>query len=411
MKVMIFEPFSGGHHTKYLSILLPQLLCLKRAGKVHEIVVTTSSKHYASAAFDDRLKRYEGDVAFDIVDGDFRTAPGSTVTRCFLSAVRRNRPDFLIVTSANNGALTLAIASRFFASDRKRMTSVGIIHNGYSAPTKGLKHTIRDRIHRLSRRFAPWSETYVVNPVLFRHILEQGKWAQKRVRLLPDPVAEPTVMEKGAARRLLQIPEDGVYIAMVGQSDGRKAIPELLQAFRAAAFPSNVRLLIAGSVYEPYRYLLQGEYQDLIDSQRIIVIDRYLHPEHLSAANFAADVVAVTYYTDELSSNLLAATAARRPVIGSEIGYSGMMIDTFELGWKVDIANTSSFVEALRSAANDAPTFEPSVKSARLLEYHCPTNFVHTLLRSLYAKVDLPAPPQRTWAWINEVSANPSPMS
>jgi len=402
MTVAIFEPFSGGHHTKYVALILPTLEGLRARGLIDRIVVITSTTHRESAAFADRLAAFTTSVDFDVVKGDFRSEPGHKVTQMLVEAIKRHQPDFLISTSANNGALTLALQSFFDRSFRARgMTSVGIIHNGFSAPVSRIGDRLRDGIHRFSRRYAPWSEIHIVNPVLFEHVRLQGSWTSGRLKMLPDPVARPDG-DFADARRELNLPLEGFIIGMIGQSDGRKALPELLSAFREARLGPDHRLLIAGTLHDPYREHLAQEYCDELRDGRILVIDRYLHPRELQAANAACDVIAVTYYTDELSSNLLAATAARRPLIASSVGYTGMMVNTFRLGWSCDVFDHAAFTEAIRKAATEARDYLPSDAADRLLQFHDPQNFVNTLLRSLYSRLAIPAPDVKSWKWASE---------
>jgi glycosyltransferase involved in cell wall biosynthesis len=399
MTVAIFEPFSGGHHTKYIALLLPTLEQLRTRGLIDRIIVVTSTTHRESAAFADRLAPFTASVDFDFVEGNFRCESGDKVTRILLEAIRRHQPDFLISTSANNGALTLALRTFLGRSFKARgITSVGIIHNGFSTPVTRASDRLRDGIHRFSRRYAPWSEIHIVNPVLFEHVRLQGSWTRERLKMLSDPVARPSG-DFSNARRELNLPLEGCIVGMIGQSDGRKALPELLAAFREARLGPDHRLLIAGTLYDPYREHLTQKYSEELRDGRVLLIDRYLHPHELQAANAACDIIAVTYYTDELSSNLLAATAARRPVIASRVGYTGMMIDTFHLGWSCDVSNHAAFTETIRKAVAEAPGYAPSEAADRLLQFHDPQNFVNTLLRSLYERLAIPPPEVKSWEW------------
>jgi glycosyltransferase involved in cell wall biosynthesis len=395
--VQVFEMFSGGHHTKYVALLLAKLVQLREEGQLNQIIVTTSEKHYQSRDFADRLRRFVAQVDFDVIAGDFRPhRDARKITAILLDSVRRKRPDFVISPSANSGAFSLALRS-LFRSPFAGITSVGIVHNGYSGPVHGLKHKLRDRVHRFSRRFSPWSELHVVNPRLHETVIRQGRWAAGRLKMLPDPVEAQQRLDKSVARAMIGLPLSGRYIGHIGASDGRKAIPELLAAFRAAKLNDDDRLFVAGRLHEPYRKLIDDKYEDLVTQGRLLLIDRHLSPLEFNAANCASDAVAVTYYTDELSSNLLAAVSAGRPVIASANGYTGMMIETFGVGWSCDVNDPGSVAKALHQAVNEAPHYQPSEKTAKLLRYHDPSNYVATLLRPLYARLGLPIPNLMTW--------------
>lgn len=401
--VQIFEPWAGRHHTKYVALLLPTLVRLRASGAIDRIVVSTSSMHLESSYFADRLAPFRGEVEFDALAGDFDDVSGSRVTTALLDAMRRIRPDFVIATSANNGGLSLALRSLLGSPLRARdVVSAGVIHNGFTRPVTRLKDRFRDAIHRFARRFAPWSTLYVVNPVLYG-VLQRSPHGTRNLRLLPDPVEVLPALDKRTAREKLGLPVDGRYVGHVGQSDDRKAVPELLAAFRAAGLEQTDRLLIAGKQHPPYRELIGREYADLIEQGRLIVIDRYLDPDELHASNGACDVLAISYYTDELSGNLLAATAARRPVIASNRGYSGMMIETFGLGWSCDLFDPAAFASTLHLAVTSSADFALSASAEELLQFHDPQNFADTLLAQLYSKIGREPAPVKTWRWTMDV--------
>jgi len=258
---------------------------------------------------------------------------------------------------------------------------------------------VRDNLQRFARRFSPWTELQFVNPLLFEFTKRRALLANGRAKLLPHPVATKPAIAKADARRTLGIPVDGTYIGQIGKSDGRKAVPELLAAFRAADLPSDRRLLLAGTQYGPYRELLDRQYADLIQSGRLVVLDRYLRSEEFHVANCAVDVVSVAYYTDQLSANLLAAVAAERPVIGDRRGYTGMMIDTFDVGYAADVRDHAALTSAVVSAMQRGPGFALSAKARRLLEFHSPQNFVDTLLGGLYERLGVEQATTKSWDW------------
>ncbi len=242
MIAQVFEPFSGGHHTKYVAFMLPALVRLLDEGRLERVILTTTSRHRESPFFADSLSQYASKVVFDVVAAGDIYDRGHEVSAMLLDSLERNRPDYVVFTSADNGALTLAlrclVRSRFRARD---VTSVGILHYGFHEPARGVRDRLQDGVHRFSRRFSPWSEVHVVNPQLYDFIRRRAGWAQRRLRLLPDPVEPRAPVAKVRAREALGIPVDGTYLAAVGKSNSTKAIPDLLAAFRAARLhPSAV---------------------------------------------------------------------------------------------------------------------------------------------------------------------------
>jgi len=400
VNVQIFEPFSGGHQTEYVAFLLPTLVRLRAAGQLERIVLTTTSRHRDTAAFAELLEPFASNVDFDVVAAGDIYGSGRTVADILLDAVKRNTPDYLISTSADNGALALAVrclAGSDFRS--RRITSVGVLHYGSPRPLRGVRNRLTAAAQTFARRFGPWSELHVVNPMLYETTMRQGRWAEDRVKLLPHPVAVQSVIAKAAARQSLGIPVDGAYIGQIGKSDGRKAIPELLAAFRAAELPADRRILLAGTQYAPHRALIAEHYADMVRDGRLIVLDRYLPREELFVATCAMDVISVAYYTDQLSANLLAAVAAGRPVIGQRTGYTGMIIDAFGVGYATDIRDPRDFATSVTAAFAAGPDFRLSPAAQRLLHFHDPQHFVDTLLRPLYARLGLAPVRSPSWNW------------
>jgi hypothetical protein len=59
---------------------------------------------------------------------------------------------------------------------------------------------------------------------------------ESRFRLIPEPVEQRVPMDRREARRLLAIPVDGRYVAMIGALEPRKGIEELLAAVTTDSF-------------------------------------------------------------------------------------------------------------------------------------------------------------------------------
>ena len=397
LKVQIFELFAGWHHTKYIASLMPTLIQLRREGHVTEIVLTTTASHVASPFFEDLLAEFTTDITLDLIQANHESIQGSRVTGYLIESVQRVKPDYLISTSANNGAFMLAMRSlmRNPLNWSGEMTSIGILHNGFAETPQGFVATIQDSIQRFSRHFSPWTELHVVNPMLYDVITARRKGTQQALRLLPDPVEAFPQISRFEARERLSIPTSGRYLGQIGKSDSRKAIPELLAAFRAANLPNDHRLLLAGDVYSPYRTHIQAHFQDLVNEGRIIILDRYLKKEEFHTAYCALDVISIAYYTNDLSGNLLAAIGAQRPVITGCNGYTGFVVKESLAGWTVDVRDIESFSKTIAQAMSASNSFFPSENSAKLMAFHDPKHFADTLLRKLYERLNL----STTHAW------------
>ncbi len=406
MRVHVFAPVAGGPLTQYVAHLLPTLLQLVDEARVECVTVTLSRQHYESPFFQEYLAPFSPRVTFDVIDLPLgnRFAAAIAMSEALLSAIARVRSDYVISVYADYGASMLALRCCVpgLGSALERVDSVGIVHHGHTGPVHGWRDRVRDGIHRLTRRLSPWSETFVVNPMLLDAIESQDSYARSTHRLLPHPVGPPRALDRPAARAALGIPQDGQYLAFVGRTDGRKAIPELLAAFRAADLAANDRLLIAGLLYEPHRALVQSDFADLIRDGRIVSIDRHLSSDEVGLAFSAADVVAVTYYPmDDISANLLSAVAAGRPVLANDHGYCKRMIADFELGWSCDVRNHAVFAETIQRAMLGCESFPIMEKTRRLIEFHRPENYTETVLARLNRLLEIKTEDVRSWGWVS----------
>jgi glycosyltransferase involved in cell wall biosynthesis len=386
MIAQVFEPFSGGHHTLYVSVILPALVRLLDEGKLDRVILTTTDRHRDSASFASALAKFESKVVFDVVEAGDIYAKGHKVTGMLVDSIERNKPDYLVATSADNGALSLALRGLLGSHTAPRdMISIGIMHYGSYERQHGMANRARDMVQRFSRKFSPWSHIYFVNPLLYDHL----KRTDTRIKLLPHPVEPQPAVLKAYARTSLQLPVLGTYLGKIGQSNGTKAIPELLAAFRAASLPADHRLLLAGKIHPPYRELIDREYADLVREGRLMFFDRHLRPEELHFAARAVDVIAIPDYTGNLSSTLLEAVAAERPVLADRGGYTGTVVERFGLGYAANQRDHASYTAALVAAMETSQDFVLSAEARRLLDYHDPLNFVETLLQPLYARLGI----------------------
>ena len=402
MIVHIFESGCGGHHTTYIRSLLPALTELRHRGHIQRILVTISHAHFASPDFADKLSQFSSSVDFDasLPDFDFRIRSSHAAAAALLTSISRVRPDYLIAPTAD--FLTVGLAGRSINPAEPMpggVHSVGLFHLGFGRSAVTARDRLKDSVFSISRHVSRWSDVRIVNPLVYECLIRRGALPE-RYSMLPDPVARPPQLDRFTARRVLGIPVDGFYIGSIGSSDHRKAIPELLSAYRAATSQRTDRLLLAGRLYGPHQSLIERDYADLVRQERLIVLNRYLTSDELTACRSAIDVASVMYYPKpELSANILEAAFTCRPVIACAHGYTGMIIDRFKLGWSCDPRDSEAFVATIRTALAHGSEYRPSDGLSRLIQFHDPKNYTNTVLSPLFVKVGLRAPELTSWEW------------
>jgi glycosyltransferase involved in cell wall biosynthesis len=207
---------------------------------------------------------------------------------------------------------------------------------------------------------------------------------------------------------MLNLPTEGRYVGFIGVMDTRKAIPELLTAWQAAQSDANDYLLLAGRLDPGYRQLIAAEFSELLQQGRIILLDQHLTAEQLIAGYSALDAVAVVQYRRaNLSANLLKAIAAGRPAIVDRYGYTGMVVERFQAGYACDVTNVADLTAALKMALAESPSYTLSPQAERLIQFHHPSNFAHTVLQGLTGLLPADYSSEiKTWEWVCAVAEN-----
>jgi glycosyltransferase involved in cell wall biosynthesis len=404
MRVLVFEQWQGGHYFNYLESLIPRLTDL-----ADEVVVAMTPRALASEEFNGQLTpiaalpkvRFEGVVP--PADPALPVRERFQLLRNLKNAVEQFRPDYLIVPSADAQNLAMSALGHLGISFLPRdLPTEGTFHMGYGPAAITVKHGIKELIYRAAYAGCTWTHLNFVNFLYFEHAERNHRAWVHRAQLVADPVPPVPRLDREAARRLLGIPEEGRYLGLLGGLDKRKAVPELLAAFRSADLGSTDRLLLGGRLDDEFRQLIDNEYGELVAAGRVVLIDRFLSRDELSRGFGALDVVCATYRDfPGLASLLLKGLAAGRPVIAQNFGWSAALIDRFRIGHTVDIRQIEQFGKTLRAALETAGDYVESGAVRRLLSFHEPANFAAGMSEHLRRLTGRPAIcAVKSWQWV-----------
>jgi len=173
------------------------------------------------------------------------------------------------------------------------------------------------------------------------------------------------------ARHDLGLPDDTRIVLFFGLIKRYKGLEYLLQAFEAiAARCGNVTLLIAGKIYdgdaEVYRH-----YTSLLSTYRTradVRLDTgYIPLEQVSRYFAAADLVVLPYVKASQSGVLLSAYAAGRPVIVTDTGGLGEVVQRGVSGLVVPPQDADALAEASISMLNDPEALQNMGREAKRL--------------------------------------------
>lgn len=403
MHVLIYEQEHAGHYLQYVGSLLPALAALAPAVSVTvaltEFAVTTPE--YRSF-LEPRLSGAAVRTRVPRPPPGMRWRDRGMAYRQFRAVIDELRPDHVLVPSAD--VLTSAMwLHRLRGCLPRGVEAEAGLHYG-PARADSARALAKALVYRTTQTLSGWSRLLFVNPLVVESL---GPWKtlmRGRAEILPDPVREVPPLDQRECRRTLGLPAEGRLAVSVGYLDHRKAVPQVLRAFRAAADPRTDYLVFGGEVSPEYARLIETDYADLVRAGRLIVMNRFLTDAEMVAALRAADFVC-TPYTEfhNLSSVVLRATAAGRPVLTHDHGWCRTMVERFRLGVACSIHSEGALADAMRTLFRDAPDHRPGEAVRRLLEFHKPDNYARTWLSRIRRRVKAPdASPARTWEWVME---------
>jgi glycosyltransferase involved in cell wall biosynthesis len=217
-------------------------------------------------------------------------------------------------------------------------------------------------------RRTPWRITHILDPWVYDAL--QQRRPKPEFRLIPEPVEPLPHITRDDARRELNVPTDGHYIAMVGGLTPGKGIEELLAAFAAAKLPADNRLLLLGKMKPEIRQVV-GRYESLIQQQRLVCVDRYVTDFELDCGFVAADIVAVVHRRIIGSSGTLVRAAhAGRMLLTTDYGWAGWATRQFQLGTTVNVGDAGALTDAIEQVFAASPSYQRSESGDRFCRYH-----------------------------------------
>jgi glycosyltransferase involved in cell wall biosynthesis len=176
---------------------------------------------------------------------------------------------------------------------------------------------------------------------------------------------------RASARRDLGLPDDTRIVLFFGLIKRYKGLEYLLQAFeRITARCGNVTLLIAGKIYDGDADV-HRHYTSLLSSYRMrsdVRLDSgYIPIEQVSRYFAAADLVVLPYVKASQSGVLLSAYAAGRPVVVTDTGGLGEVVERGVSGLVVPPQDADALAEASIAVLNDPEALRNMGREAKRL--------------------------------------------
>jgi len=371
--LLIFEPDHTGHRLRYV-----QLLAQAAIAKGDTVTLATT----CHARNSDPFLEFIEDLEESITIADWIQSPTTGGVRGFWSrlawlreSIERFEPDQVLIPYADGLAQVLGVAHRLRITRLPNVPIRGLLFRcGAAYPNQGsLASRWKQIVSAKTATWFKWDRLFHLDEVAV-------DWYQKAgttIHHMPDPVDPPLTLKREEARRQIGIEAEGKIIGLVGLIDERKGTDHLIEAF-CRANPQGAKLLLVGKVKPQITEILRTQrVQDFVETGRIIVFDGWASNELMLNAISAMDVVCTPYPRHMGSASiLLRASAVRRPVLGSDFGWIQHMIQKYQLGESIDVADHAVFAKAIQTSLTDTWQNQVSTSGMKQLEsFHSEKNF------------------------------------
>ena len=403
MRVLVVEPAHTGHRFTYLRHLTPALLEL-----TGEVIVATSRQAAASTEYEINVQPFADLVEIDDCGDLSAVRLRDRVTqrcRMLCDAVARFQPDHVYVPTADGVAQSLGLR-RMLAHRRpwRNAEAEAAMHSaGFAYQQPSWRRHLASRVSLAAVKNAGWTVTHFVDVNGYEFARKDRRHGSS-IRLLPDPVEAVERISTAEARRRLDLPQDGRYIGCFGVMVERKGIDLLIAAFADARLAKTDRLLLVGKHSESILTLLNQNYPHLIRSGRIISVNRFVEVQQMLDSFAAMDLVCTPFRRSEsISSIVIRAAAAGRPVLGSDHGWIQSIVPSLGLGWTCNVHDHEAFSRAIAARLDEAQQHEPTPTAERFVAFNSPANFNAAWVRRLRERLGLPADAERIeWSSVTE---------
>ena len=408
MKVVVYEPDASGHRMHYVSKILPAINDLG----IRPILATSESAK-TSADFEGHLGSVQS--LFDAYTTTDKTGePGDSSLKLisdrlssFKSMLNEIQPDHILVPTA--GCLARAMTYQFLTFGKLPIKHDACLEGLYFGQGYGYETTTKKRMWLKVRKWLdqrqPWTTYFHIDPFQLENV--RRRCSKTAYRLMPDPVPAKQV-SKAVARRHFGIPEDGRYIGIAGGISVAKGTLDLLSAFDKihADLPTTDRVLLAGPFDEEVRNRLKSDFAHLVQSKRVVCIDKRLYGEDIDLAFPAMDIFCAAHRGQPgSSSTLIRAAAAQVPVIARNRFWTSRIVPLVHLGWTADTWDKGRFASQLKDCLGQVDQYQPTVATNRFVKFHSVENFQATWTSSLRKRMGLPQDDRKVdWSWVLEGS-------
>jgi glycosyltransferase involved in cell wall biosynthesis len=373
-KLLIYDIQNNGHHLSYIRYIANAVI------DDFDIVFAASTELRTS----DHYKCYLESIASNIViDDSYINKHKGILYSLFdsiiiLKAIKKHAPSLCILPYADGVSVFLGIF-RWFGFIPKNLMLFGInMRNNFCYMDKV---SLLDRVKLFMMERCKFTKLFWLDSKASEWLSKNNYPLAQVSETLCEPVKKYSMLSFADACSALDISPHKKYIGIAGMLNSRKGIPLLLESMQNDTLPSDTCLLLAGKLSDDMALLIQKQYQFLIDTERVILINRFISENELLAVLAVLKVVCATYQNHLGSSGIVSlAISNDKVVVGCSCGWIGNQLEKYPLG--LVYHDDKSFPKVLINAIEMAEK-TPNTKINKFEEQNTIEKFQNTIRNGL----------------------------
>jgi glycosyltransferase involved in cell wall biosynthesis len=357
--VLIFDASFGGHHLKYVEILLNGF---HEMG--YEVYFASSVKTFQSLEYGLLLQKHEhifNKIIIPVVSVGGYAGMIERSFRLFMLLFRHKWDmvflpylDGLLYLFGPVGSIMQLLGWRLPPTRGILLCCDFIYPENRHIKSQQLKEWLFKKIAKAG----PLEKIFLIDEFAYEYLSKESKCPH--VSLCPDPVEYMEPADKESVLSKLGIPPNAKVVGAFGLLSSGKGVDRLVQAFLERRPGVREYMLLMGKQTVELKSKLSGLLKGHSARNNVIIINRFVDDVELLSAISAVNVVAVTYpYQAASASFLIRAAAAGRPVLASNTGWIGNIMKKYRLGHSCSVLDEVSLLAGLdwafENPENDCP--------------------------------------------------------
>jgi len=373
MRVLIYEPEYTGHHLADLARVIPAVVRC-----ADEVVWATTPEALRSSAYAKMFPSPPAGVRIETccVDPAAHARKNlvwlhlSRLRECSRLARRFGADHVYIMMGDGKWQIAAGLGFLGWRPFARHVTSDTFLIRGEFAYPEAASwgNRLKRFLFRRVMRRGPFTSLLLLDEILAARSEEWvGPGDRAVVRLSPAPMVPQPGLSAGEAREKAGLPAEEKILLMLGMIQPLRGAERVLRAYAAYREKTTQKpaVLVLAGPHDPRvnRVLETEPFRRLREQGAILCQDEYLNDRQMYTFAAACDVMTVgTHRHAGRSSALVWAAANGKPVVTTDTGSIGWVVESTPLGWTCDVTDENAFSDALLEALNDSgQAIDPAV--------------------------------------------------